>query len=84
MAVLADAPDLGSGGNPRAGSTPVIRRLTELYCMLHKVRFFYIIGNFSEISYYVKSSPRDAQLAAEKFALRHRSRAKCVQAHTFL
>ena len=57
---------------------------TGLYCILHEVRFFYIIGNFSEISYYVKSSPRDAQLAAEKFALRHRSRAKCVQAHTFL
>jgi len=51
---------------------------------LHEVRFFYIIGNFGEISYYVKSSPRDAQLAAEKFALRHRSRAKCVEAHTFL
>ena len=25
MAELADAPDLGSGGNPRAGSSPVIR-----------------------------------------------------------
>ena len=25
MAELADAPDLGSGGNTRAGSTPVIR-----------------------------------------------------------
>ena len=27
MAELADAPDLGSGGNPRAGSTPVIRTI---------------------------------------------------------
>ena len=43
MAELADAPDLGSGGNPRAGSTPVIRILTELYCRLHEVRFFYIM-----------------------------------------
>ena len=25
MAELADAPDLGSGGQPRAGSSPVIR-----------------------------------------------------------
>ena len=25
MAELADAPDLGSGGSTRAGSTPVIR-----------------------------------------------------------
>ena len=25
MAKLADAPDLGSGGTPRAGSSPVIR-----------------------------------------------------------
>ena len=25
MAELADAPDLGSGGTPRAGSSPVIR-----------------------------------------------------------
>ena len=25
VAELADAPDLGSGGYPRAGSTPVIR-----------------------------------------------------------
>ena len=25
MAELADAPDLGSGGKPRAGSSPVIR-----------------------------------------------------------
>ena len=40
---MADAPDLGSGGNPRAGSTPVIRILTELYCRLHEVRFFYIM-----------------------------------------
>ena len=31
-----------------------------------------------------KNSPRDAQLAAGEFALRHRSRAKCVRAHTFL
>lgn len=29
MAELADAPDLGSGGNPRAGSTPVIRIPTD-------------------------------------------------------
>ena len=27
MAELADAPDLGSGGNTRAGSTPVIRTI---------------------------------------------------------
>ena len=46
--------------------------------------FFYLIGNFSEIPYQIKISPRDAQLTVGKFALRHRSRAKCVQAHTFL
>ena len=45
---------------------------------------FYLIRNFFEISYYIKISPRDAGLAVGKFALRHRSRAKCVQAHTFL
>ena len=28
MAELADAPDLGSGGHTRAGSSPVIRRKT--------------------------------------------------------
>ena len=28
--------------------------------------------------------PRDARLAAGEFALRHRSHAKCVRAHTFL
>ena len=46
--------------------------------------FFCLTGNFSEITCQIKISPRDAQLAAEKFALRHRSRAKCVRAHTFL
>ena len=29
MAELADAPDLGSGGTPRAGSSPVTRILRE-------------------------------------------------------
>ena len=29
MAELADAPDLGSGGNPRAGSSPVIRSIRD-------------------------------------------------------
>ena len=29
MAELADAPDLGSGGTPRAGSSPVIRIVAE-------------------------------------------------------
>ena len=29
MAELADAPDLGSGGRPRAGSSPVICIITE-------------------------------------------------------
>ena len=48
------------------------------------LRFFYVTGNFSKISYQIKNSPRDAQLAAGEFALRHRSRAKCVRAHTFL
>ena len=45
---------------------------------------FYLTGDFSEITCQIKISPRDAQLAAEKFALRHRLRAKCVRAHTFL
>ena len=45
---------------------------------------FYLTGNFSEINCQIKISPRDAQLAAGEFALRHRSRAKCVRAHTFL
>ena len=49
-----------------------------------KAVFFYVTGNFSKITCHIKISPRDAQLAAEKFALRHRSRAKCVRAHTFL
>ena len=44
---------------------------------------FYLIGNSSEITCQIKISPRDAQLAAGEFALRHRSRAKCVRAHTF-
>ena len=30
MAELADAPDLGSGGTPRAGSSPVTRILKTL------------------------------------------------------
>ena len=30
MAELADAPDLGSGVNRRAGSTPVIRTLKDV------------------------------------------------------
>ena len=46
--------------------------------------FFIYIGNFGEISYINKNSPRDAPPAVEKFALRHRSRAKCVRAHIFL
>ena len=56
MAELADAPDLGSGGNPRAGSTPVIRiSKTELYCRLHEVRFFYIMYGYRCIKPVVSS-----------------------------
>jgi len=40
MAELADAPDLGSGGNPRAGSTPVIRRLPDFIASCMKFGFF--------------------------------------------
>ena len=38
MAELADAPDLGSGGKSRAGSTPVIR--TFLFTVFSQGGFF--------------------------------------------
>ena len=46
--------------------------------------FFYLIGNFSEIPYQIKISPRDAQLVAGKFALQHGSRTKCVHAFNII
>ena len=42
MAELADALDLGSSGNTRAGSTPVIRTNRQSF---YVVVFFLFIGN---------------------------------------
>ena len=41
MAELADAPDLGSGGQTRAGSNPVIRIVKELVFMRILALFYY-------------------------------------------
>ena len=42
MAELADAPDLGSGGVPRAGSIPVIRSNARQEAEAFSCFFFYI------------------------------------------
>ena len=46
MAELADALDLGSSGNTRAGSTPVIRIFKSTGNGISRY-FFCFIGNFS-------------------------------------
>ena len=50
MAKLADAPDLGSGGHPRAGSSPVIRitavsinELTAVFLCSNAFSFVFLI-----------------------------------------
>ena len=49
MAELADAPDLGSGGEPRAGSSPVIRTFGRKqqrgFDDKASLLFFCVIGN---------------------------------------
>ena len=42
MAELADAPDLGSGGKSRAGSSPVIRTRYKSYSLLVIGLLFFI------------------------------------------
>ena len=47
MAKLADAPDLGSGGVTRAGSSPVIRREKVPVGWVRRIGAFYFVrGKF--------------------------------------
>ena len=56
MAELADAPDLGSGGIPRAGSSPVIRTTAGRYNLPPAVFFCLNMHFRSVFSIYVKIS----------------------------
>ena len=68
MAELADALDLGSSVNRRAGSTPVIRIFFKADALLCVSAFFDFIGNC--ISYKVKTLRGDATHVEMKMHLR--------------
>ena len=65
MAELADAPDLGSGVNRCAGSSPVTRTITKA---LHKVVLFVLVWFYSGL-----------EQAVPRFKRQRKSKAKTVR-----